>query len=240
MAVKQLTFVDLSAPDCDAAWLNSAEKEINNTITQTSGTLSNSDQTQLGVSVATYTMSGAVFLDSGTAAAYNLNGVGSLKIGTLLAKAQFSFIPANTNTGAATLKINSTAAATADLPFKNINGSALSAGQIVAGRFTQCYFDGTEIVLLNCFATNGKLLKSGTFAAPIMALGEPKFDLADPLITTTTTCVVTQRYHGQPNSIIDGVIIAVGPAVAGSVTVRVTNNNNSPGQLYDYLVFSNT
>ena len=64
------------------------------------------------------------------------------------------FQSTHTNTGASTLKISALTAKT----FKNVNGSALSSGDIKNGAFVLAFYDGTDFRLVSA---NDKSFKSG-------------------------------------------------------------------------------
>lgn len=83
-------------------------------------------------------------VDAGAANAYVVTPAAGIT-GTLTAGLVLQFKTANANTGASTLNYNA-------LGVKNIlnmDGSALSANQILATGITQVVYDGTQFVLLN-------------------------------------------------------------------------------------------
>lgn len=79
---------------------------------------------------------------------------------------RFQFIPANTNTGASTLNINSVGAPNI-LKLGTSGPIALSGGEIVAGNITDVQYDGTEFQLLTTIpisSSTGSIPPSGTIA----------------------------------------------------------------------------
>lgn len=142
MGVKNLTFVDNSAPQCDAEYLNSVRAEVNGIITNTGQTPTTAILTQLETAVSTYATGGDFYTDSGAADAYVLSAIGS----KLAPDAYFNgmtvrFLPGNVNTGASTINV-------ATLGSKNIklaDGSTNpSAGDIPASSEVQLTYDGTN------------------------------------------------------------------------------------------------
>ena len=151
MAVKQLTFIDDNPPQCDAAWLNSAEKEVNNTISAAGITLNDADETQLAQATGNFAVRAGWFIDTGTANTYVLTPQGNLKVHSGGTFFRFTFAPNNTNTGAATAVITFSDGATAAKPILDINGNALVAGVLVATYPCDCYYDGTNVYLLQSY-----------------------------------------------------------------------------------------
>lgn len=84
------------------------------------------------------------YTDTGAANAYVI----TVSSPQAVSQAQFlrvQFLAANANTGASTLQINALAVKS----IKNLNGSALAAGQIPANGIVDVMYDGTQYLLLN-------------------------------------------------------------------------------------------
>src|SRR2546426_953355 len=84
------------------------------------------------------------YTDTGAANAYAIT-VSAPQTVSQAAGLLVQFIAANANTGASTFQINALAVKN----IKNINGSALTAGQIPASGIANVIFDGTQYLLLN-------------------------------------------------------------------------------------------
>lgn len=86
---------------------------------------------------------------------------------------RFQFIPANTNTSASTLNINSLGAPNI-LKLGSAGPIALTGGEIVAGNVTDVLYDGTEFQLLTTVplsSTTGAFVPTGTMALwPVTSL----------------------------------------------------------------------
>ena len=142
MSVKQLTFVNNSTPQCDAAWLNSAKNEVNNVVISTGVSLDDADTTQLGVAISDYAAGGDFYTESGSADVYVVSVVGVKKApGSYFNGMRVRFLPGNVNTGASTINV-------ATLGVKSIklaDGSTdPAAGDIPAASEVQLTYDGTN------------------------------------------------------------------------------------------------
>jgi len=84
------------------------------------------------------------YTDVGAANAYAIT-VSAPQVVAQSAGLPVQFLATNANTGASTLQINALAVKN----IKNINGSALTAGQIPAAGIVQVMYDGTQYLLLN-------------------------------------------------------------------------------------------
>lgn len=86
------------------------------------------------------------------------------------------FKATHTNTGAATLKVNSLVAKT----LKNVNGSALSANDIPNGAIVVAYYDGTDYLMLSCsdkaVATGDTYTGTHNFTGATVTIAEPSAD----------------------------------------------------------------
>jgi hypothetical protein len=192
MSVKQLTFVDGQAPDCDADWLNSAEKEINNTISAAGITLNDADKTQLAQATGNFAVRAGWFIDSGTANAYVLTPQTTVKVHSGGQFLRFTFAPLNTNTGASTAVITFSDGATTAKPILDINGDALVGGELVATYPVDCYYDGTNVYILQSFAFLPKeyLVDSGRY---VSAGGTGLYSISIPAALATDNCKVEAR-----------------------------------------------
>lgn len=147
MGVKNLAFVDNSAPPCDAAWLNSVKSEVNNVITSTGASLSDANLAQLAAAVATYAAGSDYYTESGVADAYVASPVGSKSAPiAYFAGMRVRFIPGNTSTGASTINVNSLGVE--DIKLAD-GSSAITAGDIPAGVEVTLVYDGTNFRITN-------------------------------------------------------------------------------------------
>jgi hypothetical protein len=89
--------------------------------------------------------------DSGIADAYEITVPSFILdiFGNINPGAKFSFLAANTNTGASTIKVTDSSGATETANIFNNGGTPLTAGEIVAGRTYELIRNATEYVLLN-------------------------------------------------------------------------------------------
>jgi hypothetical protein len=120
-------FVD----EVDASEFNSISFELQNIVDDSGQSLSEGDQFQVSKAAAVYAGAGDYYIDTGTAAAYQLDTPDSKKFPPTYYNGQrVRFQPVNSNTGAATARIDT-------LPVKNIkknNGADdLEPNDIVAG-----------------------------------------------------------------------------------------------------------
>lgn len=108
---------------------------------------------QAGVKTAISGMTGVAGTNTITATAGN--------VAAYTAGQQFSFVPANTTTGAATLNVNSLGA-------KNIffNGAALVSGEIRQNQPCLVFYDGTQFNLIGPFA-GGAVPGAVTFSSTV-------------------------------------------------------------------------
>jgi len=101
-----------------------------------------------------------------------------LGMDTLVEGQFFQFVPAVTNTGAATLNINAIGATAVT---KN-GATALAAGDLVAGKAAAVYYDGTQFQLLNptpaAVADVAPVLQAQTYTAFTTAGTAPAFTVA--------------------------------------------------------------
>jgi hypothetical protein len=140
------TKVDNVGDTFNAEEINSTTNEEMNFVTSAGLSLSGADLFQVSRAAAVYAGAGDYYIDTGTAAAYQLDTPDSKKYPPIYYVGQrIRYIAANTNTGAATARI-------ATLPVKNIkhdNGSNLTATQILAGNFITLMYNGTYFVLID-------------------------------------------------------------------------------------------
>lgn len=142
MGVESLTFVDNSAPACDAAWLNSVENEINNVITNSGQTASVANANQLGIAAAIYASGADFYTDSGSSTAYVLTAVGSKKAPIAYFNGmKFRTIIGNTNTST-TPTIN--VAGIGVINIKSRTGTAIAIGDLVTNTEVSFTYDGTN------------------------------------------------------------------------------------------------
>lgn len=125
--------------------------EEENAIRDTNQTLSGSDLYQLSRAMAAYAGIGNFYIDSGSANVYVINKTTFTPpfqirpLTELFTGASFRFIPANTNTGASTINIDSLGVKNIKLP----NGADTPPGSILAGIEIIGYYDGTNAVITN-------------------------------------------------------------------------------------------
>lgn len=141
MGVKDLTFVDDSAPQCDAEYLNSVRAEVNGIITNTGQSPTTATLTQLETAVSIYAGGGDFYTDSGAADAYVLSVVGSKKApDAYFVGMKVRFLPGNANTGASTVNVATIGA----INIKLADGSTdPAANDILADSEIQLTYDGT-------------------------------------------------------------------------------------------------
>ena len=141
MGIKDLTFVDDSAPQCDAEYLNSVRAEVNSIITNTGQTPTTATLTQLETAVSIYAAGGDFYTDSGVADAYVLSVIGSKKapVAYFVGMA-VRFLPGNANTGASTVNV----ATLGSIDIKLADGSSdPAANDILADSEIKLTYDGT-------------------------------------------------------------------------------------------------
>jgi hypothetical protein len=127
-----------------ASEFNQSIDELENIITGTGQSPSSGNLNQVGRGVADYSSHGDFYTDSGAADAYVLTVTGSKQSPTAyVAGFRARFIAGNSNTGASTVN----AGALGVKSIKRQDGSALSAGDIVAGQIIKLEYDGTNFVL---------------------------------------------------------------------------------------------
>jgi hypothetical protein len=165
----------------------------------------------------------------------------------------FSFVAPNTNTGAATINLNSLGA-------KNITklgSTALAAGDIVSGRVYQIEYDGTRFQLLNpsassvasfsagstgftpSSATTGAVTLAGTLATTNGGTGLTSFTANGVVYASSSSALATGsalQFDGQYVSIGTGAsspngikFLANGGGLAGSLTF-----NHSTGEIQNF------
>jgi hypothetical protein len=136
-----------------ASEFNNIPDELENAIQSTDITLSGGDRFQLSKAVSDYSASGAFYTDGGSADTYVLSPIANKKgITKYFSGTRVSCIAANTNTGASTVNVNG-------LGVKNIvdiNGNALIANEILAGRIIELVYNRTVVVLYNDGISSGK------------------------------------------------------------------------------------
>ena len=140
MGVKNLTFVDDSAPQCDAEYLNSVRAELNSIITNTGQTPTTATLTQLETAVSIHAAGGDFYTDSGAADAYVLSTVGSkLAPDDYFNGMKVRFLPGNANTGASTVNV----ATLGSINIKLADGSTDPAAGDIGTTEIQLTYDGT-------------------------------------------------------------------------------------------------
>lgn len=145
MSVKNSVFIDNSAPQCDAAFLNSVRAEINNLISNVGEVTDATNLNQLGIAAAIMAAGSDFYTDTGAADAYVLSAVGSKSVPiAYFVGMRVRFIITNTNTGASTVNV-------AGLGVKNIKSydgsSTPAAGDFVVNHELQLTYNGTNFVV---------------------------------------------------------------------------------------------
>lgn len=171
MGIKDLTFADNSAPQCDAEYLNSVRAEINGIITDTGQTPTTGTLTQLETAVSIYAAGGDFYTDSGAADAYVLSTIGSKKAPDAYFNGMtVRFLPGNVNTGASTVNV----AALGSKDIKKSDGTTTpSAGDLAASIEVQLTYDGVNFRI--------------TASAVVAAAATP----VDNVVTVTSTSNAT-------------------------------------------------
>jgi len=136
--------VDNVGDTFNAAEINSTTFELQNAVTDSGQPLSEGDLFQTSKAMAVYAGAGDFYLDTGTATAYQLGVIGAKKYPPVYQEGQrVRFIATNTNTGAATARIDT-------LPVKDIkdgNGGDLIEGEILVGKQIELVYNGTYFIL---------------------------------------------------------------------------------------------
>lgn len=140
---------------------NQVPSELQNVITQTGQSLTNTDLNQLGKGIAQYAANGDFYTDSGAINAYVLTQIGTKQASTSYDNGMvIRFLPGNTNTTASTVNVATLGVKT----IVNFNGTALVGGEIVSGDPVKAFFDLSNDrfqLLLEIGTNNYSLLKSG-------------------------------------------------------------------------------
>ncbi|KKM04826.1 hypothetical protein LCGC14_1760340 [marine sediment metagenome] len=137
--------VKIAGNQLTAVEYNNAPQEAMNAVT-TSGQLLGGDKFQVSRAMAIYAATGTYYTDSGAVNAYVLNlvsprkGIIAYDVGTI-----FRFIPGNTNTTASTINVISLGLKN----LKDIDGNDLLAGEIIAGKLVEAFYDGTDVIVYN-------------------------------------------------------------------------------------------
>lgn len=144
------------------------------------------------------------YTDVGAANAYVIT-VSSPQTVTQAAGLRVQFIATNVNTGASTFQINALAVKN----IKNLNGSALVAGQIPANSIVDLAYDGTQYLLLSAFNGTGT---QGSFTITLTGFtagvtGTAVYSITNNVVTlfipalTGTSNATTMTATGLPASI---------------------------------------
>lgn len=124
---------------------NQSAQESNNIIISANITQSAADLEQVAKSVSNYVASADYYTDTGTPTAYIVSPQSPKKAPTIIDEGmRVRFVPANTNTGTATLNVNSLGVK----EIRTANGQVLKAGDISAGRSIELVYDGTYFLLV--------------------------------------------------------------------------------------------
>ena len=169
----------------------------------------------------------------------------------------FSFVAPNTNTGAATINLNSLGA-------KNITklgSTALAAGDIVSGRVYQIEYDGTRFQLLNpsassvasfsagstgftpSSATTGAVTLAGTLATTNGGTGLTSFTANGLLYASSSSALATGSaltYNGSTFKVAgsDASLIAGFSGTTKGIRIETTSTGSSIGGVDSTLVNS--
>ncbi len=192
MGVKNSAFVDGSAPQCDAEYLNSVKFEVNNAITNSGQTPAVGTLNQSSIAMAIYAAGGDFYTESGAADAYVLSTVGTKDAPNAYFNGMtVRFLPGNVNTTASTVNV-------ATLGVKSIKladgSTATSAGDIPASEEIQLTYDGTNfritaVAPAGVAATDNVVVVTSTSnAATInLALADPQNAVFNHVFTEDTT-----------------------------------------------------
>lgn len=163
-----------------AAEFNDIPGELENAITSTGQALSSGDLNQLGKAMATYTGLSDFYTDSGSANAYVLTAVGSLKSpASYVSGMRIRFKPANANTTAATVNV----AGLGVKSIKTLSGSSDPAsGDIAASTDITMVYDGTNFRIIS--------------AAPLVVASQAEQETG----SSTTVAVTPGRQHYHPSA----------------------------------------
>jgi len=142
----------IPATEVSDVWLNAIQEELANVVEKSGLALNKADSNQLAKGLAILVANGDFYTDSGAADAYVLTpanaGFAPTAYGTGL---QIRFIPANTNTGASTVDVNTLGVKS----IKTQSGADPAAGDLAAGEAYTLYYDGANFILKTIVAPQG-------------------------------------------------------------------------------------
>lgn len=144
-----------------AAEQNQITNELENALSSTGQTPAAGDLFQIGKAMADYSSHGDFFIDSGAASAYVLTAGSPKQSPTAYSDGgMVRFVPGNTNTGASTANV----ATLGVVDIKSYDGSTLIAGDIVAGKLTEMYYDtASGDFFLSDGARTGEIVQVANF-----------------------------------------------------------------------------
>lgn len=143
-----------------AEQFNSLKNELENLITGTGQTLSSADNFQIAKSVADYSAYGDCYTDTGSASAYVLSPVGSLKAAHNYANGmRVRFFAANNNSGACTINVNSLGVK----DIKNPDGTALKADTIRQNQVIELVYQSPNFVYPDYAQGDARYIRSSVF-----------------------------------------------------------------------------
>lgn len=141
MAATDKTWVNNSPPQVDDSDLNGFKSENNALITSSGQLINTADNNQTTKAVAIYVAGGDFYIDSGSANSYVLTPQGTkLAPPSYFNGMRICFRPANNNSGASVVNVNSLGV----IPLVDQSGNALLTGKITGGIYTQAQYNSSE------------------------------------------------------------------------------------------------
>lgn len=202
-----------------ASEFNSMLDELENIVNTSSQTLSGSDEFQLSKSIAAYAAVADFYTDSGTANAYVLTSVGSLKSPNQYYNGmRVRFYVGNPNTGASTVNVASLGA----VAIKKTNATtALDQGDLTASQYVEIVYNSS----LGCFnlvtqVSAGGLVQFQSFETGAVATGTTILPYDDTIPQNTEgdqymSLSITPTHAA--NTLIIDVVIHLASNVPGTV-----------------------
>lgn len=219
----------LTAAEDDARGL-----ELNNAVLSAGLSLdptfitTDTDLSMLAQAMARYASGGKVYVDTGSVNSYVLGKTGSFVVpkglfGLMLAR----WKPANTNTGACTINVNSLGSK----PLRSYSNQALTAGMITAGTFVDMYYDASlEAWLLMPWSDTGWIKAQAGTLLPANAPGFLKNNGSGTLSWDAGDLLTVTNASANGNITLDGAYDVTDLTLVGAITLNAVTNmvNNRP------------